>query len=251
MENVVKIANDANTQNVKEDKKEGGYNVNLNNNYQDLNSVPDPKVNPSGPLKELLDIPYVVTTGLAIPKKELADFIEAQLTVKANVTWKVMDFNTFHTMLNKTAKADLLFDNGLTALEKERLLKLFYPSNTQGAQVNNALQGLFEVIVRKEDIFNDAKPQDILEYSTMEDPEKFFKSPNMKKFMITGQRQIFYTDLSNNTIHYFIPALLVALSKIGLNPEEAINKNFISLGETLQGNTQGHIQVHIRKDLNK
>ena len=211
---------------------------------------PTPEVNQVGPMTDLLNSQYVGVVEYIIPKADLIEYISNNLTVKAGVYFvpkSAVEFSKLIIHDERLRSGEFEYSNGVSLEELNNLKRLYFPSvegtSTKSGVVTQPLQGLFEIKVKKEDAYDKKEAKDLFEYSTMDNPEELYKTPVLKKFTLKNYRKIFSTNVDTGVMTHYIPVVLVALSKLGFNPEDILRTHYVSLGESANS-----ILVHVRKD---
>ena len=208
-------------------------------------NVPRNTVTTGGALDDVISHPNLAEADFAIPKKALEDYVSKQLKVKNEVVFYPGDLRTFrssfiHPLVNT---AGIETGSTLTQGEAQKLERIFYPGANLPAN-KHPLNGVLRIKVAKSELYAKREDSDLLEYSTLDDPEVLYKNPAMQKFTLPKMRKILVEEVDKGMIYHFIPVLLAALSYLGVDAEKAINQYFISCGEV-----NDTIVIHIRKDM--
>ena len=208
-------------------------------------NVPKNTVTTGGALEDVLHHPNLIDANFIIPKKTLEDYVSKQLKIKNEVVYYPGDLRSFrssfiHPLVNT---AGIETGSTLTQGEAQKLEKIFYPGvNIPGNK--NPINGVIRIKIAKSDLYTRREDRNLLEYSTLDDPEVLYQNPAMQKFTLPKMRKILVEEVDKGMIYHFIPVLLAALSYLGVDAEKAINEYYISCGEV-----NDTVIIHIRKDM--
>ncbi len=222
-----------------ESNTEQGIKINLGGNEM----LEKGTIKNEGLVNDLLNMEETATVDFVIPKAKLVECLKKHLPVqRAEVEYVKQNFLEFSHFVKTPSTA--ITGGNLSAEEELGILKLFYPNADPMSP--QAIEGFLTITMKAEEL-GDIKAlseNSIFTRSSMINPEKLFVSQEMSKFTLKNQRNLFKNGLSNNTITYYIPTVLVALTHLGIDAEKAISNNFISVGEAGE-----MVTIHIRKDM--